>query len=85
MQIARNNGLSVREEFFARDTVYIADEVFFVGTGAEVTPVVSLDDRPIGDGTPGPITRRLQSAYFDAVHGRSPEWAHWLTPIRGKP
>lgn len=81
IRIARKLGLVVREELFSRDVVYIADEVFFVGTGAEVTPVVSLDDRTIGDGKPGVITRRLQSAFFDAAYGRNPEWQHWLTPV----
>jgi branched-chain amino acid aminotransferase len=84
MQIARKRALLVREELFSRDSVYIADEAFFVGTGAEVTPVVALDDRAIGDGRPGPITRALQSAYFDAVHGRDREWSHWLTPVRSQ-
>jgi branched-chain amino acid aminotransferase len=69
----------VREEFFTRDTVYIADEMFFVGTGAEVTPVVSLDDRSIGDGKPGPITQKLQRLYFDTVSGKNDQFSHWLT------
>lgn len=81
IRIARRLGLIVREELFSRDTVYIADEMFFVGTGAEVTPVVELDDRKIADGKPGPLTRRIQQTFFDAVYGRSPEWAHWLTPV----
>lgn len=75
--LARDNGLTVREEFFTRDSVYVADEMLFVGTGAEVTPVVSLDDREIGDGKPGPITRQLQQLYFDVVRGNESKYAHW--------
>jgi branched-chain amino acid aminotransferase len=83
IRLARSQGLTVREEFFSRDSVYIADEVFFVGTGAEVTPVVEVDDRAIGEGTPGPLTRRLQKLYFETVHGRNPAFASWLTAVRG--
>ena len=72
----------MREEFFSRDSVYIADEVFFVGTGAEVTPVVEVDDRPIGTGKPGALTLRLQNLYFETVHGRNVAFNHWLTPVR---
>jgi branched-chain amino acid aminotransferase len=82
IRLARSEGLAVREEFFSRDSVYVADEVFFVGTGAEVTPVVEVDDRVIADGTPGPVTRRLQKLYFETAHGRNPAFAKWLTPVR---
>ena len=82
IRLAKAEGLAVREELFSRDTVYVADEVFFVGTGAEVTPVVSVDDRAIGDGKPGVLTRRLQKLYFETVHGRNPPFATWLTPVR---
>ena len=82
IRLARDAGLTVREEFFSRDSVYIADEVFFVGTGAEVTPVVEVDDRAIGDGKPGPLTRRLQKLYFETVHGRNAAFAKWLTHVR---
>lgn len=81
IRLAAQEGLVVREEFFTRDSVYIADEFFFVGTGAEVTPVVELDGRPIGDGRPGPITKKLQGRYFDTVCGRNEAFAHWLTPV----
>ena len=80
IHLARGAGLTVREEFFSRDTVYISDEVFFVGTGAEVTPVVELDDRPIADGRPGPVTKAMQKLYFDTVYGRNPQFSRWLTP-----
>lgn len=81
IQIAKDNGYEVREEFFTRDAIYIADETFFVGTGAEVTPVVSLDDREIGDGKPGPVTKHLQKLYFDAVRGNKSEYESWLTYV----
>ncbi len=82
IRLAKAEGLTVREELFSRDSVYVADEVFFVGTGAEVTPVVSVDDRDIAHGKPGAITRRLQKLYFETVHGRNPAFAKWLTPVR---
>jgi branched-chain amino acid aminotransferase len=74
-------GVEVVEERFTRDEVYIADEAFFTGTAAEITPIKSLDDRDIGDGKPGPITKRLQSDYFAAIKGQCAEYAAWLTYI----
>ena len=62
-----------------RDEVYVADEAFFTGTAAEVTPIRELDDREIGQGSRGPVTERLQTAYFDIVHGRDPARMDWLT------
>src|SRR5210317_1129183 len=70
MQLAADQGLTVREKRISRDEVYLADEAFFTGTAAEVTPIREVDDRQIGEGTRGPITERLQSLYFDVVHGR---------------
>ncbi|QKI88630.1 branched-chain amino acid transaminase [Thiomicrorhabdus xiamenensis] len=81
MQLAKENGLEVREKRITRDEVYIADEAFFTGTAAEVTPIRELDNRPIGRGSRGPITEKLQSQYFDIVHGRSPSHMDWLTPV----
>ena len=69
------------EKRITRDEVYIADEAFFTGTAAEVLPIQSLDGRRIGEGKRGPITEKLQSAYFDAVKGRSPAHAGWLAPV----
>ncbi|MDH5485512.1 MAG: branched-chain amino acid transaminase [Gammaproteobacteria bacterium] len=69
-QIAQDNGLEVREKRITRDEVYIADEAFFTGSAAEVTPIRELDGRKIGNGGRGPITEKLQSQYFDLVHGR---------------
>ena len=79
MAFADDLGYEVREKRITRDEVYIADEAFFSGTAAEVTPIRELDNRPIGEGTRGPITEKLQSLYFDVVHGRSEKYKHWLT------
>ena len=81
LHLAADLGLEVREKRITRDEVYIADEAFFTGTAAEVTPIRELDGRAIGGGRRGPVTRKLQERYFDLVHGRLPEYAHWLTPV----
>jgi branched-chain amino acid aminotransferase len=62
-----------------RDDVYLADEAFFTGTAAEVTPIRELDGRPIGAGRRGPVTARIQALFFDAVNGRAPQYLDWLT------
>ena len=81
--VARELGLVVEESTFARDEMYLADEVFFTGTAAELTPVREIDDRQIGAGECGPVTRKLQDAYFEAVKGRAgqekPSHPEWLT------
>jgi len=79
MTLAEEAGLKVREKRITRDEVYIAQEAFFTGTAAEVTPIRELDGRKIGTGERGPITERLQSLYFDVVHGRHPIHQEWLT------
>ena len=79
--LARDLGIPVHEKRITRDEVYIADEAFFTGTAAEVTPIRELDRRAIGNGSRGPITERLQTLYFDAVHGRLPQFADWLTHV----
>lgn len=79
IELADDLNLPVREELFSRDYVLTADEAFFVGTGAEVTPVVELDNRPIGDGKRGPVTTRVQQCYFDHVYGRASTHREWLT------
>ncbi len=76
---AKELGYNVIEKRITRDEVYIADEVFFTGTAAEVTPIREVDNRPIGNGGRGPITEKLQTMYFDAVHGRSEKHKDWLT------
>ncbi len=80
--LARDLGLTVREERFARDQLLLADEVFLTGTAAEITPVRELDGIRIGAGERGPITERIQTRFLDAVHGRIAERASWLTPYR---
>ena len=82
--IARDLGLTVEETTFARDEMYCADEVFMCGTAAELTPVREIDDRKVGIGECGPVTRRLQEAYFEAVKGKAgekPSYPHWLTYV----
>lgn len=81
IQLATEIGLEVIEKRITRDEVYIADEAFFTGTAAEVTPIRELDNRAIGSGSRGPITERLQSMYFDCVHGRAANHLDWLTPV----
>ena len=76
--LARDNGLEIREKRITRDEVYIADEAFFTGSAAEVTPIRELDGRSIGNGARGPITEQLQSQYFDLVHGRLDKYQDWL-------
>ncbi|OUR84369.1 branched chain amino acid aminotransferase [Cycloclasticus sp. 46_120_T64] len=80
-QLAEECNLEVVEKRITRDEVYVADEAFFTGTAAEVTPIREVDDRTIGNGGRGPITERLQTLYFDAVQGRSPERSDWLTLV----
>ncbi len=79
--LAADIGVEVREKRITRDEVYIADEAFFSGTAAEVTPIREVDNRSIGNGGRGPVTEKLQSMYFDAVHGRLEKYKGWLTPV----
>ena len=79
IDLLKMQGHVVVEERFTRDEVYIADEAFFTGSAAEITPIRSLDDREIGEGRPGPVTSALQRAYFDAIRGRLAEFTRWLT------
>jgi branched-chain amino acid aminotransferase len=81
MTLARELGIEVVEKRITRDEVYIADEAFFTGTAAEVTPIREVDGRVIGNGGRGPITERLQALYFDLVHGRLEAYPEWLTPV----
>ena len=82
IEAARSAGLTVREIPLTRHDVYVADEVFLTGTAAEVIPVVKIDNRTIGTGAPGPITKTLQTAYLDTVQGRRPCPEGWLTLVR---
>jgi len=79
--ICKDLGLQVTEKRITRDEVYIADEAFFTGTAAEVTPIRELDRIEIGAGSRGPITEKIQSAFFDIVNGRDPKYAEWLTKV----
>jgi branched-chain amino acid aminotransferase len=81
MEIAAHLGIPVKERQIDRTELYIADEVFFCGTGAQVSPVASVDHRPVGDGQVGPITRQVSKTYFDAVRGRLEAFRHWVIPI----
>jgi branched-chain amino acid aminotransferase len=81
LTLANELGIEVREKRITRDEVYIADEAFFTGTAAEVTPIRELDRRQIGAGKRGPITEKLQSLYFDVVHGRVSAHLDWLSPV----
>jgi branched-chain amino acid aminotransferase len=79
--LAKEKGLEIREKRITRDEVYIADEAFFTGTAAEVTPIRELDGRIIGEGGRGPITEMLQKNYFDLVHGRYEHKPEWLSYV----
>jgi branched-chain amino acid aminotransferase len=78
MQIARDLGYELIERDVARAELALADEVFLTGTAAELTPMREIDDIPIGDGRPGPITREIQQVFDDALHGRAEQYADWL-------
>jgi branched-chain amino acid aminotransferase len=79
--IAKDLGLEIVQKRITRDEVYIADEAFFTGTAAEVTPIRELDRIELSEGSRGPITEKVQSAFFDIVGGKNPKYAHWLTPV----
>ena len=81
IELAREEGIPVRENLITRDQLYLADEAFFTGTAVEVTPVREVDDRAIGDGKPGPITKQLQRRYFDVVKGSDETHPEWLTVV----
>jgi branched-chain amino acid aminotransferase len=81
INMARDIGVEVHTKRITRDDVYIADEAFFTGTAAEVTPIRELDSRAIGSGQRGPITAKLQSMFFDVVNGRAEKYRHWLNYV----
>ncbi|MGX5660777.1 branched-chain amino acid transaminase [Castellaniella ginsengisoli] len=80
-QIAADLGLRVESRRLTRDDLYIADEAFFTGTAAEVTPIREIDGRQIGAGERGPVTTQIQKAFFDAVSGKTPKYHHWLSKV----
>ena len=90
IQIAKDEGIEIATERSTRDELYIADEAFFTGTAAEITPIREVDKRTIGQGKPGPITKKLQSRFFDIVQGRDTKFMDWLeffltsTPLKVK-
>ncbi|HEX7488551.1 MAG TPA: branched-chain amino acid transaminase [Anaeromyxobacteraceae bacterium] len=79
LRIARDQGIPVLEQKFTRDTMYLADELFMTGTAAEVTPVREVDNRRVGRGEPGPVTKKIQDTYFRAVRGEEQRYKEWLT------
>ncbi|HET7775285.1 MAG TPA: aminotransferase class IV, partial [Azospira sp.] len=81
IQLAGEMGIEVVEKRITRDEVYCADEAFFTGTAAEVTPIRELDNRQIGAGHRGPVTKALQEKYFDVVNGRSAAHGEWLAYV----
>lgn len=84
IEIANELGYSVEARRLTRDDLYLADELFFTGTAAEVTPIRELDNRQIGSGSRGPITAKIQQAFFDVVRGKNKKHASWLTPVQMK-
>lgn len=81
MQIARDLGFTITERTITLEEVYAADEAFFTGTAAEVTPIGTIDDKPVGSGKAGPVSSKLKQAYLDVVHGRNPQYSSFLTYI----
>ncbi len=82
LTIAADQGIAAREEYFTRDQLYTADEAFFTGTAAEITPIREVDRRTIGAGSRGPVTKTIQEAFFSAVRGENAKYRSWLTPVR---
>ncbi|MBP2678442.1 MAG: ilvE [Deltaproteobacteria bacterium] len=80
--IAQKFDIPVKEARFTRDEMYIADEMFFTGTAAEITPVREVDDRKVGTGRPGPVTKRIQAAFFDILLGKNALFQHWLDLVK---
>lgn len=81
IELSKFLNIPLKEEPFSRDELYIADEAFFTGTAAELTPIRQVDNRDIGAGKPGPTTKKLQQAFFDVVQGKDEHHEHWLTYI----
>jgi branched-chain amino acid aminotransferase len=81
LTIARDKGYAVGEERFTRDELYTADEAFFTGTAAELTPIREVDNRKVGERCPGPATQDLQQTFFDIIKGKNNKYARWLTYV----
>ena len=82
IEIAKKLGVEVVEKRITRDELYVANEVFFTGTAAEVTPIREIDNRQIGIGARGELTTELQQRFFDIVQGRNPDYEHYLTYVK---
>ena len=82
MEICAELGLPVVERSIDRSEIYVADEAFFCGTGAQISPIIEVDRRPVGAGSVGPVTKQIKDRYFDIVRGNVPAYAHWVTPVR---
>jgi len=80
-RIAQDLGYEVREQVIPREMLYIADELFFTGTAAEITPIRSVDRIPVGEGKPGPVTQTIQQQYLGIAKGTIPDRHHWLTMV----
>lgn len=83
MTLFREMGIPCAEDTIPREMLYIADEVFFTGSAAEITPIRSIDKIPVGNGKRGPVTERVQKAFFDIIEGRREDVHQWLTPVPG--
>lgn len=81
MKLATDAGIQVVERDLPREYLYLADEVFMCGTAAEITPIRSVDGKPVGSGQPGPLTRRMQTLFFGLFDGKTPDKYHWLEPV----
>ena len=79
--VCKDLGIELVQKRITRDECYIADEMFFTGTAAEVTPIREYDRVQIGAGHRGPVTERIQKAFFDIVQGKNPRYAHWLDAV----
>jgi len=81
-QIAQDLGYEVIQKSISRDELFLADELFFTGTAAELTPIREIDGRIIGNGSRGPVTHAIQTRFFEAIRGKRPEYSSWLTPVK---
>lgn len=84
LQFATDEGIPTEQREIDRSELYLADEAFFCGTGVQIAPIASVDERPVGSGEPGPITQRLRQIFFDTVRGQNVRYASFLTPVRAK-
>jgi branched-chain amino acid aminotransferase len=81
MEICAELGIPVVERSIDRSEIYVADEAFFCGTGAQISPIIEVDRRAVGKGSVGPVTKQIKDRYFDIVRGNVPAYAHWVTPV----